>query len=219
MTISTNKTNETGGAFADGLTLVRIALTPIIMALILWGWPDPQMAVLASFLFIIAALTDIFDDFFGGASRSVDRRLGYLDDMADTVLVAGSLAALLVVVIREDVLHWAFAVPAVILIARELIVWMLRRSVLIADGFPDDFMNNAKGGFAMLGTALLVGSPWLTAWLNTMRASEDKAMEVYAASSPLIWTLGLLSLWIAALFSLVSAFKLLTQSTAKADAQ
>jgi len=216
MTISTN---ETGGAFADGLTAVRIAVTPIIMALILWGWPDPQMAVLASILFIVAALTDIFDDYFGGASRSVHRRLGYLDDMADTVLVAGSLAALLAVVIREGMLHWSFAVPAVILITRELVVWGMRRRTLIVDGFPDDVLNNAKGGLAMLGTVLLVGAPWLTAWLNGVRAGDEGAMDAYATATPLIWSVGVVSLWIAMIFSLVSAVKILTQPRAESASQ
>jgi len=52
-----------------------------------------SLTLLASTLFAIAAFTDIFDDFLGGNERSIHRRFGYLDDIADTVLVVGTLAA------------------------------------------------------------------------------------------------------------------------------
>jgi hypothetical protein len=59
---------ETRGAFADGLTLIRFILTPVIMAIIVMGWPSTQVAVLATALLIIAAVTDIFDDIIGGSA-------------------------------------------------------------------------------------------------------------------------------------------------------
>lgn len=221
MTTSTNKDDDSrdaealppgglGGAFADGLTLVRIGVTPVIMALILWQWPDPQVAILASFLFIIAALTDIFDDWFGGASRSLLRRYGDLDDVADTVLIVGALLALTIVLYRNGLTHWAFYVPVSVLIGREMIVGLFRGFELSHYGWPDNFVSNAKVFFAMLGTTLLVGSPWLTQLFDRMRAGQDRAMEVYSASSPLIWIIGQACLWLAAVFSLISAYKILT---------
>lgn len=199
-----------GGAFADGLTLVRLGVTPVIMALILWQWPDPQVAILASFLFIVAAVTDIFDDWFGGGSRSLLRRYGYLDDIADTVLIIGSLIALTIVLYRNGVMHWAFAVPVFVLIVREMLVGLLKGFELSRYGWPDNFMSNAKIAFAVLGTTLLVGSPWLTQLWDRIRAGDDRIMEVYSVSSPLIWIMGQACLWIAAVFSLISAYKILT---------
>jgi phosphatidylglycerophosphate synthase len=199
-----------GAAFADAMTLVRLLVTPVIMALILWQWPDPQVALLASFLFIIAALTDIFDDWFGGAARSLTRRYGYLDDIADTVLIIGSLAALAFVLHRNGLMHWAFAVPAGILIGREVIIGLFKGFELSRYGWPDNSLSNAKTGFSMLGTALLVGSPWLTQLWDRLRAGDDQAMEVYSAASPLIWIIGQACVWIAAVFSLISAYKILT---------
>lgn len=198
------------GAFADGLTLVRFAATPVIMALILWQWPDPQVAVLASSLFIIAAVTDIFDDWFGGASRSLLRRYGYLDDIADTVLIVGALMALAIVLHRNGLMHWAFYVPVFVLIGRELLVGLFKGFELSRYGWPDNPISNAKIAFAMLGTTLLVGSPWLTQLLDRVRAGEDRVMEVYSAGSPLIWIVGQACLWFAAIFSLISAYKILT---------
>ncbi|MGJ8559884.1 MAG: CDP-alcohol phosphatidyltransferase family protein [Litorimonas sp.] len=199
-----------GGAFADGLTLVRFAVTPVIMALILWQWPDPQVAILASVLFIVAALTDIFDDYFGGASRSVLRRYGYLDDIADTVLIVGALIALTIVLYRNGLMHWAFYGPVFVLIGREMLVGLLKGFELSRYGWPDNPISNAKVAFAMLGTTLLVGSPWLTQLFDRVRAGEDRMMDVYSAGSPLIWIIGQACLWLAALFSLISAYKILT---------
>lgn len=199
-----------GGAFADGLTLVRLLVTPVIMALILWQWPDPQIAILASVLFIVAAVTDIFDDWFGGASRSLTRRYGYLDDIADTVLIVGGLTALAIVLFRGGLMHWAFAVPVVILIGREMLVGLLKGFELSRYGWPDNVISNTKTAFAMLGTTLLVGSPWLTQLWDRLRAGDDRVMEVYSAGSPAIWIIGQACLWIAAVFSLISAYKILT---------
>lgn len=218
MITSTNEVSDsenTGGAFADALTLARLMSTPVIMALIIWKWPDPQVAILATFLFIIAALTDIFDDWFGGASRSAQRRYGWLDDIADTLLISGVLIALSYVLYRNGYFHWAFAVPAIVIVLREVLVGFVKGYELSRYGWPDNILSNAKGGFAMLGTSLLVASPWLTQWVDSLRAGTDRAMEVYDAGSPFIWIAGEFSLWIAAVFSLMSGYKILTHKRAK----
>lgn len=223
MTISTNESpdmppggngGDGGGAFADALTLLRIVVTPIIMALILWQWPDPQVAILASFLFIVAAVTDIIDDWFGGSARSIWRRYGWLDDIADTVLIVGVLIALSIVLWRNGLLHWAYAVPVGIIILRELLVGLVKGYELSRHGWPDNRLSNAKGGFAMLGTAMLVASPWLTQWFDRIRAGTDRAMEIYDTGSPLIWMLGQGALWVAAIFSILSGYRILTYKRA-----
>ncbi|GLQ20150.1 CDP-alcohol phosphatidyltransferase family protein [Algimonas porphyrae] len=202
--------NEAGGAFADALTLVRFAVTPLVMALIIWQWPDPQVAILASFLFIIAALSDIFDDYFGGAARSAVRRLGYLDDVADTVLIVGVLTALSIVLWQNGLFHWAFAVPVIILILREVVVGLFKGYELSRYGWPDNILSNLKAGLSMLGTVLLVGAPWLTQMLDRLRAGSDNAMAVYDTVSPAIWIIGQGFLWLAMIASLLSGYKILT---------
>ncbi len=202
--------SDKGGAFADALTFLRIAMTPVIMVLIIWGWPELQVALLASFLFIVAALTDIFDDFFGGSARSQYRRYGYLDDIADTVLFVGVLTALAIVLFREGLVSWTWLVPVAVLVLRELIVGLVKGFELSRYGWPDNLYSSAKGGFAMLGTALLVGSPWLTQWIDMTRATPDNVMEVLAGGSPLVWVVGEVALWIAAIFSVIAGVQILT---------
>jgi len=199
-----------GGAFADGLTLIRILLTPAIMFLIIKFWPITSMAALASMLFLIAALTDIFDDYFGGTEFSVYRKFGHLDDVADTILCTGTLAALLFVTQRAGFLAWPFAVPALIIIAREIIVGLVKGKQIATFGWPDNFLSSAKSGFIMLGVCILVATPWLTQWFDALRANDANVVDVFNNASPMIWVIGQSALWIGAVFSILSAIKIFT---------
>ena len=204
--------DEQGGALADALTFLRIIVTPVIMALVVWRWPDTQIAILATTLFIIAALTDIFDDFFGGAARGAHRRYGYLDDAADTILFVGVLIAIAVVLFGNGLVSWTWLVPVAVLVLREVGVGVLKGFELSRYGWPDNLWSNMKGGFAMLGTALLLSSPWLTQWIDMSRATPETVVDVYNSASPLVWILGEIALWIAAVFALISGWKILTSA-------
>jgi phosphatidylglycerophosphate synthase len=219
MTISMNDSDENidspeaaGGAFADALTWLRMLLMPVVVFLIWKGWQpveaggiDLGLTILASVLFAIAAITDIFDDFMGGNERSIHRRFGYLDDVADTVLVVGTLAALLFVVARANFLSWTFMIPAVILIGREVVVGLLKGFELSRYILPDTRLSNWKSGLSMLATCLLLASPWLQTWFDKIRAGEAHVAEVFATTSPWVWIAGEVCLWIAALLSVVTA--------------
>ena len=215
-----------GGAFADALTWLRILIMPLVAILIWKGWQpvesggiDLGLTLLASALFAIGALTDVFDDFLGGNERSVHRRYGYLDDVADTVLVVGTLLALLFVVQRAGLMSWFFLVPAVVLIGREIFVGLFKGFELSRYYLPDTLLSNLKSGLSMLATCLLLASPWLQSWIDRMMAGEDKVAEIFATSSPAIWIAGMLILWVAAILSVVTAVGLFrTDFTAANDA-
>jgi len=221
MTTSTNSDDNinspkaAGGALADALTWLRMLIMPLVVFLIWKGWQpvdaggiDLSLTLLASTLFAIAAFTDIFDDFLGGNERSIHRRFGYLDDIADTVLVVGTLAALFFVVQRAGWMSWIFFTPVVILIGREIIVGVFKGFELSRYVVPDTLMSNLKSGLSMLGTCLLLASPWLQVWIDRMRAGTDKVTETFAATSPFVWVTGEIILWIAAVFSILSAVHL-----------
>ena len=223
MTISTNKTGETsstatGGALADALTLIRLVLTPIIMMVIIKGWPNLDMAVLASVLFIVAALTDFFDDYFGGTEMAVHRKFGWFDDIADILLVIGTLAAMLYVTHKNGLLAWTFAIPAGVIIIREILVGLVKGYEMTKTGWPETKFGDLKNGLVMLGTCLLVASPWLTTWIDRAIAGPDNAMEVYGSTSPYVWLIGEGILWFAAIVSVLTGFKLLTTKTVANDA-
>ena len=223
MTISTNKTGEitstsTGGALADALTLIRLALTPIIMMVIIKGWPNLDMAVLASVLFIVAALTDFFDDYFGGTEMAVHRKFGWFDDIADIILVIGSLAAMLYVTHKNGLLAWTFAIPAGVIILREVLVGLVKGYEMTKTGWPETKFGDIKNGLVMLATCILVASPWLTTWIDRAIAGTDNAMDVYGSTSPYVWLIGEGILWFAAIISIITGFKLLTTKAVANDA-
>jgi CDP-diacylglycerol--glycerol-3-phosphate 3-phosphatidyltransferase len=229
MTTSTNETSEmkeTKGALADGLTLVRLLLTPLIMFVIYLAWSgkpaDPQgfvslnlsMVLLASVLFAIAAVTDVLDDFVGGSAVSVHRKFGWFDDIADSVLIAGTLVALMYVTDKAGLLHWSFMVPAVVLIARDLIIALTKGYELSKFGFLETRLGDLKSVIAMLATCLLVAAPWLSNVVDNFRSDQntDNIMQVYNNSSTWIWNTGLAALWIAAILSVITGLQFFTKS-------
>lgn len=198
---------QAGGAFADGLTFVRLMLTPVIMAIIITAWPDIKMAVFASILFLVAALTDVFDDYLGGNSRSVYRKYGWIDDIADTVLITGVLVALSIVILREGLMSWTFAVPALVLILREVAIGLFKGRDLRQFGWPDSKLSNAKVGLSILAICTLVASPWLTQFTDVFRAEGDPS-RLLNIGSLWVWRFGVVFLWMAALLSLITAVRI-----------
>ena len=210
------ESTQAGGAIADALTLVRLVLTPVIMFIIIKGWPDINMAVLATFLLIIAAATDFFDDYFGGTENAPHRKFGWFDDIADIVLVVGTLIALLYVTHKGGVLGWMFAVPAGIIITREALVGLLKGYDMTKSGWPETKYGAIKNGLTMLGTCLLVASPWITHWVDMTFSGKDN-VDALVSSSPQIWMVGQGILWFAAVVSFITGFKILTTKVGPAN--
>ena len=133
-------------------TATRIALTPVVMALILLG--DESLDPLAAVLFCIAAATDWID---GRLARrwNVTTRLGsFLDTTADKLLVAGVLIALLG---DARVSPWIVA----LIVGRELVLMGLR-GVLAADGevMAPSQLGKLKTSIQFLAIALAILRPW-----------------------------------------------------------
>lgn len=215
MTTSTNENPtqaETSGAFAGGLTLVRLFMTPIIMFVIYkaWSWNQGDterylsLILLASVLFVIAALTDVPDDYVGGSARSMDRKFGWFDDIADSVLVSGTLIALMWVAQNAGLLHWTFFVPAVLLIARDIVIAITKGFELSKFGFIETKLGDFKSFMAMFAACVLVAATWLSTFVNSTRESNEDLLQVYGNASPLVWNIGLGALWIAAVLALVT---------------
>ena len=193
------------GAFADGLTLIRFLLTPVVMAVIIVGWPSLNAAVLATFLLIIAALTDIWDDIIGGSERSKARQFGWFDDIADLVLITGTLAALLYVVWKNGVLGWGFALPAFVIIGREILIGLAKGYEFSKYGWPSTKWGWLKNTLTIFATCVLLASPWLTSWIDMRRIDDGNIVEVFNSASPHVWIAGQCLLWIAAAVSTFTA--------------
>lgn len=202
-TPETPRRSEQRGALADGLTLVRAVLGPIVAISIIMGWPSVAWACLASLLFALGALTDLFDDMLGGSQKSPGRIFGWFDDAADAFLIGFALLALLYVTHKAGVLGWAFAVPAVIYIARDIVLGLLKGFDFSKFGAPHSKIGDYKNALAMLGVSLMIASPWLQMLMDRFRAKGgDNVIEVYGTNSPWVWMIGQGILWIAALLAL-----------------
>ena len=104
------------------LTLMRIILTPVFMAVLYWGFPGADYAALA--IFIIASLTDLLDGKIARKYNLVTDFGKFADPLADKILVTAAMLwfvevgrmpawALLIVLLRE------FAVSGLRMIASD----------------------------------------------------------------------------------------------------
>jgi CDP-diacylglycerol--glycerol-3-phosphate 3-phosphatidyltransferase len=110
--------------FLTAITYLRVALVPVIMALVLAGPRVRYTFAIAAALFAIAAATDFFDGFLARRWAKATTLGSFLDTTADKLLVSGALVAL----VRVD---RASAWIAFIIIGRELVILGLRGAVAV----------------------------------------------------------------------------------------
>jgi CDP-diacylglycerol--glycerol-3-phosphate 3-phosphatidyltransferase len=108
--------------FLTGITYLRVALVPVIMALVLAGPRVRYTFAIAAALFAIAAATDFFDGFLARRWAKATTLGSFLDTTADKLLVSGALVALVSV-------GRASAWIAFIIIGRELVILGLRGAI------------------------------------------------------------------------------------------
>ena len=219
--------NVIKGAIADALTLVRICLTPVIMFIIVKAWSakpgdfdgfvslDMKLVLLASILFVIAAVTDILDDLIGGGSHISTRLLGWLDDIADSFLILGTLLSLVWVVGKADLLHWSFAAPVLILVLRDIFIGLVKSYKFSKYEFQETRLGDVKSALAMLAVCILVAAPWLSNLLDSFLVSRTEDIShVYNSAITMVWNTGLGVLWVAAILAIYTGKKKLTKKAA-----
>lgn len=208
-----------GGAIADGLTLVRLLIAPVVAVCIVFGWPATGWAVLASVLFAVGALTDLFDDLIGGSQRAPGRVFGWFDDIADSVLIGAALLAMIYVTYKGGVLGWALAVPAAIYIGRDILIGLIKGYQFSAQGAPNSRLADIKNALAMLGVSLMVAAPWLQQLIDRFRAKDGQSVvDMYQQASPYVWQAGQIIFWIAAVLAVITAVQyLITKPSTKTE--
>ena len=137
------------------LTWTRIFLVPIFVAV--YYLPDslltmPNKNLLATIIFIIAALTDYLDGFLARLLKQESSFGAFLDPVADKAIVAASLVILIN-------LHRTFVFAAIVIIIREIAIsalreWMAQvgkvQSVAVA------YIGKLKTTLQMVAIALLL---------------------------------------------------------------
>lgn len=95
---------------ANKLTMLRVVMIPLFMAVLYWGFPGSGYVALA--IFALASLTDFADGHIARSRNQVTDFGKFMDPLADKVLVMAALAwftqtgmmpawALLIVIVRE----------------------------------------------------------------------------------------------------------------------
>ena len=140
---------------ATKLTLARIALIPVFLILLYWGFPGAKWAALA--VFIVASLTDTLDGYVARKYNQVSTVGKFLDPLADKILVAAAMCWLV-----ENGQMWAWALAAVLL--REFAVSGLRliaaeRGLVIAAAWSGKVKTFAT--MVCICFMLVFDRPWL----------------------------------------------------------
>jgi cardiolipin synthase len=139
------------------LTFSRIAIIPIIILMLFI--PGKAAAFFALFLYIYAAVTDFFDGWLARRQQTVSAVGTFLDPIADKVLIATLLAAL----VALDRLDGFWIVPVLIILTREFIVSGLReylgpKNVKV----PVTMLAKWKTTFQMIALGFLIVGPYAT---------------------------------------------------------
>ena len=134
------------------LAYVRIALTPVVMALVLLTEHVDHAFGLAAVFFTIAAVTDFADGYLARRWEITTTYGAFLDSVADKVLVTGSLLVLI-----EVQRAWSWA--AFVIIVRELAVMGLRSVAALeaSSKVPPSAWGKLKAAsqFVAIGLAML----------------------------------------------------------------
>jgi CDP-diacylglycerol--glycerol-3-phosphate 3-phosphatidyltransferase len=114
--------DERAARVLAGVTYLRVALVPAVMALVLIGDDRRHAYVVAAGLFAVAALTDLVDGFLARRWAQATPLGSFLDTTADKLLVSGVLLALVAVGRASP---WI----AFVIVGRELLILGLRGAV------------------------------------------------------------------------------------------
>lgn len=104
----------------NALTIGRIVAIPVVVALL---FSDSAAAAFwATFLFVLAAITDFFDGWLARKLEVVSEVGRFLDPIADKLLVA----AVLLMLVAADRIHGVHVVAAILILLREVFISGLR---------------------------------------------------------------------------------------------
>ena len=142
---------------ASKITLVRVAMIPIFMVLLLLGYRWAALAV-----FILASVTDFMDGYVARHYNQVSDFGKFLDPLADKLLVT---ACMLIFVEWGRMPSWA----VMIVLAREFAVTGLRL-VAVGNGrvIAAGWSGKVKTFSTMVGLCLMMAFPiWWLDWVVT----------------------------------------------------
>ncbi|HZD69073.1 MAG TPA: CDP-diacylglycerol--glycerol-3-phosphate 3-phosphatidyltransferase [Actinomycetes bacterium] len=164
-----------GLTFSTRITLVRIVLVPVLLALIMGEGRMARAAPLAAAVFLIASFTDFVDGYLARRWQQVTALGNFLDTTADKLLVIGALLGL-------EAIGVANVWVVFVVIAREVIVLGLRAiaassSVVISASIWGKLKFNVQ----VLGITLAILHP--DVHIGTLRVDQWAMLAVAVVSA------------------------------------
>ena len=179
------------------LTMSRIAMIPLLAAL-LW-WPGWHAGYLAAFvLYCLMGITDYFDGMLARQSGRVSKLGIFLDPIADKIMVA----AVILVLAAQGVLNGPYVgdmhvIAGLIILIREIAVSGLREFLGgLQVSIPVSALAKWKTTFQLVALGSLILGEGLPGW-NVAAAGVVHNVP---------HTVGLLTLWGAAILTLVTGW-------------
>ena len=165
------------------LTLSRIFAVPLLVFL-LWPRPSPIDFAVAFALYCLMGITDYFDGYLARAQGQISKAGIFLDPIADKIMVA----AVILMLVFNRTLAGATVIAGLIILLREIAVSGLREFLAgLSVSVPVSKLAKWKTTFQLvaLGGLILAGAvPW---W-------------------PWVDWVAVLSLWLAAMLTLVTGW-------------
>ena len=179
------------------LTLSRIMAIPLL-AWFLW-WPGWETGYLIAFaLYCLMGITDYFDGYLARTSGTVSKLGIFLDPIADKIMVA----AVILVLAAQGVLNGPYVgdmhvVAGLIILMREIAVSGLREFLgPLQVSVPVSKLAKWKTTFQMVSLGALILGEGLPRW----------TMMIGAVDANIPHTVGLLTLWGAAVLTVITGW-------------
>lgn len=160
---------------ANIITLVRILLIPVFMAVSLSGIPDYEVISLT--IFLVASLTDKLDGYVARKYNQISTFGKFIDPLADKLLIS---AALLILLERGIISSWA----VFIILSREFIITALRTVAMSANRVI------AAGNSGKLKMVVQVVTISLL-----LTALRDYSLVIMTAGDAMIWIMVAVTLY------------------------
>jgi len=172
---------------ANLLTLGRIALiVPFVWAFL---YNAPWNMIVALVIFVIAAFTDFFDGRIARARGEVSALGAALDPLADKLLVAAAL----ILLIRNGIVHSAGVIAVIIIILREILVSGLREAVTAkGESLPVTLLAKWKTAAQLIAVGLLLAAAPM--------GLVGQALRPFAVGA--LWLAAILTFWTGADYAL-----------------
>jgi CDP-diacylglycerol---glycerol-3-phosphate 3-phosphatidyltransferase len=165
------------------LTLIRIALVPVLV--VLFYLPFTWSNVACVTVFILAAVTDIADGAIARSTGQTSRFGAFLDPVADKIMVS---TALVLLVARQEAHQEVFAIASAIIIGREITISALREwmsEIGESARVKVSWVGKLKTIFQMTAIGFLLYGEGL-GWIPVLLIGE---ILLYTAAALTLWSM------------------------------